>query len=93
MEVDETRRHDQTAGVDHLVGIARRDLADLGDTPVLYADVAAKARQPAAIDDHAAADHAIITRHSLPPVLPKACGCTVGLSTRVGRAAELSCVS
>jgi hypothetical protein len=43
--------------------IWRGDPADLGDHAVLDADVAAKARQAAAVDDHAAADHAIETRH------------------------------
>ena len=91
MQVDEARRHDQTAGIDDIIGVARRDLADLGNATVLDADVATKPRQPASIDDHAAADHAIVTRHSFPPVLPEACGWPVGLSTRLGRAAELSC--
>ena len=63
VQVDEARRHDQAAGVDRLVGLAGADLADLGDHAVLDADVAAEARQAAAVDDHAAADHAIESGH------------------------------
>src|SRR6185503_11961141 len=63
VQVDEARRHDQAAGVDHLVGIVGAQLADLGDHPVLDAKVALEARQPAAVDDHAAADHAVEAGH------------------------------
>ena len=63
VQVDEARRHDQAAGVDDVIGLTGRDLADLGDAAVLDADVAAKPRQPATVDDHPAADHAIVARH------------------------------
>ena len=46
-----------------LVGLARADLADLGHPAVLDADVAAEARQAAAVDDHAAAYYAIESGH------------------------------
>ena len=39
------------------------DLADLGDHAVLDADVAPEARQAAAVDDHAASNHAIESGH------------------------------
>ena len=64
VQVDEARRHDQAAGVDHLVGLVGADLADLGDHAVLDPDVAAKARQAAAVDDHAAANHAVVPGHA-----------------------------
>ena len=63
VQVDEARRHDQAAGVDGLVGLAGPDLADLGDHAVLDADVAPEARQAAAVDDHAASNHAIESGH------------------------------
>jgi len=69
VQVDEARRHDQAAGIDRLVGFADADLADLGNHAVLDADVAAKARQAAAVDDHAAADHSIEPGH-VPSVSP-----------------------
>ena len=63
VQVDEARRHDQAAGVDRLVGLARADMADLGNPAVLDADVAPEARQPTAVDDHSPLDDAIIAGH------------------------------
>jgi len=34
VKVDEARRHDQAAGIDRLVGLARADTADLGNPAV-----------------------------------------------------------
>ena len=64
VQVDEARRHDQAAGIDHLVGIVGAELADPGDHAVLDADVAAEARQAAAVDDHAATDDAVEPGHA-----------------------------
>jgi hypothetical protein len=50
--VDETGRHDMTLGVDRLFRAAAEP-ADLDDLAVLHTDIAAIARQPRTIDDHA----------------------------------------
>ncbi len=63
VQVDEAGRHDQAAGIDGFVGLGRSDMADLGDPAVLDADVAPEAWQAAAVDDHAAANYAIVSGH------------------------------
>lgn len=63
VQVDKTWRDDEAAGIDGLVCLVLADVADLGDPPILNSDVAAEARQTAAVDDHATADHAIEPGH------------------------------
>jgi hypothetical protein len=45
MDVDESRRHDATGGVDHVLGFAI-DATDTDDALIVHADVRAKWRQP-----------------------------------------------
>ena len=63
--VDEARRHDMTLGIEGFHG-GRGDAADLGDLAILDADIAAKARQPGTVDDHAVLDDEVVC-HGSPP--------------------------
>jgi hypothetical protein len=54
MDVDETRCHHATGGVDHFVAAQIR--TDGGDTPVLEAHVGDETRRTGAVDDEAVLD-------------------------------------
>ena len=63
VDVDEARRHDAVAGVEHLLAVEVR--TDLGDPSVGDADVGPHARCARAVVDGPALDHQLI-RHVLP---------------------------
>ncbi len=66
VQIDETRRDDQPAGVKDLPRIAIQP-ADLRDFPVADADVADKPTASEAIDDRAAANDRVKSAHHLSP--------------------------
>ena len=53
VQIDITGRDDQAIGIDELRGIARIETTDLGDPPVLDANVGALAWHARAINNHA----------------------------------------
>ena len=63
VQVDKTRRDDQPAGVDYFGALMRVDPSNPGDSPVLDADIAAKARRAGTVNHHPVRDHQIEFRH------------------------------
>src|SRR5207249_3346280 len=67
VQVDEAGRDDQPARVQHPVGLAAPDRADVGDAAVLDAHVGDVARRAQAVEDRASLDDGIELGHGSAP--------------------------
>jgi len=58
--VDESRRHDQAVGVDHLPGMRVGEVADRGDATILHGDIGRVPGRTRTVDDVAVADDGVV---------------------------------
>ena len=77
MQVNEAGSHDETFGVDHPVGGAAVEAADLDDSTILDCDVADVPRGTGAVHDGAAPNDNVVMRHH--PLLRLMDRCCPGL--------------
>src|SRR6266852_5080223 len=69
VQIDEAGRDVKSARVDHLFGLMRLKVAELGDLAVLDPDIGPVAWHPSAVDDRTASDDQIELRHYGPSKL------------------------
>ncbi len=68
VQVDETRGHDQSLGIEDTVGGATVESTNLGDFAVLDCDVADEPRCAGSVNYGASPDDDVVMSHNLPPV-------------------------
>src|SRR5690242_9130401 len=63
VKVDEPGNHVEATGVDRALRLMLLEVADLGNLPILDADIGPIARHPSAIDHHPVGNHKVEFRH------------------------------